>query len=113
MLLSINIQEFSIHRISNQMHFVVNRALAASNAEAFGNAISPLMVHIVNPIIEVLFAVAFVVFAYGVLHLVFGEPDSDARTKGKLSAIYGVIGMFIMIAAWGIINLISASVKAI
>ncbi len=95
------------------MDFGIPKALAASTAEAFGNAISPIMKNIVNPIIEVLFAFAFIVFVYGVLHLVFGDPDSDARTKGKNSAIYGVIGMFIMVAAWGIINLISATIKSI
>lgn len=114
MLLSINILRSSILDQYKFMNQLVTNVIAATNADAFGRVLSPIISNIVNPILELLFAVAVVVFVYGVLRLVFGAADdSDARQRGKDSAIYGVIGMFIMVTAWGIINLIANTVKSI
>ena len=43
------------------------------NATTFGNAVDPILTNIVDPIIELMFAVAIVVFAYGVLKLLQGS----------------------------------------
>lgn len=75
---------------------------------AFGNVVDPIISNIVNPLIKLIFAVAIVVFVYGVFQLVWG--GEEARKSGKMSIIGGLIGMFIMMSAWGIIYLISGTV---
>ena len=78
------------------------------NATTFGNAVNPILTNIVDPIIELMFALAIVVFAYGVLQLVWGPEES--RGKAKISMLSGIIGIFIMTAAWGIVYLVSNTV---
>jgi len=79
------------------------------DATAFGNAVNPILKNIVDPAIELMFALAIVVFAYGVLQIIWGSDDN--RQKAKVSMLSGIVGMFIMIAAWGIVYLVSNTVK--
>ena len=85
----------------------------AADSAAFGAAIDPILQHIVSPIVGLLFAIAIVVFAFGVFQLIRGDSDSETRTQGKKAMISGVIGMFIMLSAWGFIYLISNTVSAL
>ncbi|NUQ57025.1 MAG: hypothetical protein HUT38_00840 [Candidatus Paceibacter sp.] len=62
---------------------------------------------ILNPIIGFMFAVATVMFIYGITEYILGAENEDVRSKGKRHMIYGVIGMFVMISAYGIINILS------
>ena len=88
----------------------VNIAYAAVDTTALGSVLTPIITNVVNPIVWLMFAVGVVVFVYGVLQMVWNSADSEAHTKGRNAMIGGVIGMFIMLSAWGIINLISSTV---
>ena len=57
-------------------------------------------------IIILAFAIALVYFLYGVFEFVRNAEDPDARAKGAQSIMYGVIGMFIMIAVFAIISVV-------
>ena len=92
---------------------IIPQVYAASNLESFGRVIDPIITHIVNPIVMLMFAVGLVVFAYGVIEMITHQSDENARAKGKSHMLGGVIGMFIMLSAWGIINLIANTVKGI
>ncbi len=61
---------------------------------------------IINPLIVLLFAVAMVVFLYGVFEYIRGAESEDAREKGSRHILSGVFGLFIMISVFGIINII-------
>jgi len=87
--------------------------MAALDAATFGKAVDPIISNILNPIMALIFAVALVVFVYGVLTYVWGSQDGDARTLAKNSMVGGIIGMFIMLSAWGIVNLIANTVKSL
>ncbi|MEK7646595.1 MAG: hypothetical protein AAB381_02790 [Patescibacteria group bacterium] len=91
----------------------VPTAQAASTADAFGRAIEPILVNIVNPIVMLMFAVAVVVFVYGIVEMLSQGADAEAHTKGRMHMIGGVVGMFIMLSAWGIINLVANTVGQI
>ena len=90
------------------MDTLIPIAHAKVDASAFGRAIDPILSNIVSPLVGLAFAVAIVVFAYGVFQVVWG--GEEAHEKGKNSMLYGVIGMFIMMSAWGIIYLIGNTV---
>jgi len=97
------------------MTFVVSirDTVAAVSAAAFGEALDPIISNIISPAIALLFAIALVVFSYGVLRYVWGSNDGDARSHAKMSMIGGIIGMFIMMSAWGIVHLIANTVKSL
>jgi len=95
------------------MFSLVPIAHAAVDMTQFSNVVGPIISTIVNPIIWLMFAVATVVFVYGVLQMVIKGNDPEARKTSQSSILYGIIGMFIMLSAWGIIYLISNTVKGI
>jgi hypothetical protein len=64
------------------------------------------VVAIVNPIIQVAFAVALVIFIYGVFEFVRGADRPDVRTKGQQHIMYGLVGLFIMISVFTIIQIL-------
>ena len=65
--------------------------------------------YIVNPALKLLFGAALVIFLYGMFEFISGAENEEKRVQGKQHMIRGVIGMFIMVAAIGIINLITAT----
>jgi hypothetical protein len=67
---------------------------------------------IVNPIILLLFAVALVVFLWGMVLFVAKGDNEEARKTGGRHILYGIIGMAIMISAFGIMKLIVGSIGA-
>ena len=68
--------------------------------------ITSLNTNIVNPFIILLFAVALLVFIWGLVGFVGNAGDEEALTVAKRHVIYGLIGMFIMVSAFGIIRII-------
>lgn len=67
---------------------------------------------IINPLIIAMFAVALVVFLWGVVEYL-GNPNSDEqRTKAKQHVLWGIVGIFIMISVFAIMQLIASSVGA-
>ncbi len=67
--------------------------------------------NIIAPILGVMFLYAFVVFVLGVYNMITEAGDSGAREKGQQNVMYGVIGMVIMLSAYGIIRLIAGTIE--
>ena len=61
---------------------------------------------IINPIIILAFAVALLVFFWGLVQFIMSETADAKRKDGSKKIIYGLLGMFVMISAYGIIRLI-------
>lgn len=64
-----------------------------------------VIVQIIDPIILLLSAGAFVVFVWGVFKFIKGAGDETERTEGKKAILGGLIGLVIIFGAYGIINL--------
>ncbi len=60
---------------------------------------------IINPLILLLFATAFLYFLWGMTVFIWKADSEDDRKEGKVHMLWGVIGMFVMIAALGIVRL--------
>lgn len=62
---------------------------------------------ILNPLIILMFALATVLFGWGVVKYILGsQGDTTKLEQGKKIMAYGIIGMFIMASAWGIVSLL-------
>ncbi|MFC1595137.1 hypothetical protein ACFL3E_01790 [Patescibacteria group bacterium] len=59
----------------------------------------------VFPIIELLFVIASLVFIFGVIEYIWKADSDEGRISGKRHMIWGLIGLFIMVAASSIIQL--------
>ena len=53
-----------------------------------------------------LVALAVVFFLYGILKYITAGDDEEKRSKMKNVMIYGIIGLFVMISFWGIVNIL-------
>ena len=67
---------------------------------------------ILNPLILLLFAIAFVYFIYGVITFIKLEPGDSKKKEALNSIIWGIVGMLIMFSVYGIIRFILDSFGA-
>ncbi len=65
--------------------------------------------YVLNPLIGLLLAVAFLVFLWGLFKFISGAGDDEARETGKRHIVWGVLGIFIMLSVFGIIRLLLAT----
>lgn len=73
-------------------------------ANAFRDLLYGVNREVINPVIVVLFLAAIIVFIYGLLRFVSKMSSEEERARGKSVMIWGLIGMFIMLAAFWIIR---------
>jgi len=66
--------------------------------------------HIINPLILVLFALAFVQFVLGLFKFFQGKAGkNDSLEEGKRHILWGIIGMAIMVSVFGIMKFITTN----
>jgi len=68
--------------------------------------IGAIIVFINNTLVPLVFAIAFLVFIWGVFRYFIFDTESD-REKGKSLMLYGILGFVIMVSVWGLVNAIS------
>ena len=61
---------------------------------------------IIGPILLLLFTLGFLYFLWGVATFIWNSESEEGRKTGTKHMIWGIIGMFIMAAASGIVKLI-------
>ena len=64
-----------------------------------------VVVQIINPVILLLAAAAFVLFIWGVYEFIKGAADGKKREEGSRAIMWGIIGLVIIFGAYGIINI--------
>ncbi len=63
---------------------------------------------ILNTIIPVLIVLAVVLFIWGIIQYVIGS-DEEAKKKGKDRMIFGIIGLVVIVAMWGLVSLVTST----
>lgn len=62
---------------------------------------------IIDPLLALLFAAGLLVFLWGLLEFLMGvSAGSEKKDDGKRHMLWGIIGMFIMVASAAIIRII-------
>lgn len=64
---------------------------------------------ILNPIIILLFGVAFIYFIWGIVKFLSSDAADKARTDAKNSIMWAIFGMFVMFSVYGVINFVLAT----
>jgi uncharacterized membrane protein len=72
------------------------------------SAISAITNLVINPIIFLAFGIALLVFIWGGIQYIRGGDDPKVRADGVRNFTYGILGMAIMISAFGIAKFIQA-----
>ncbi len=73
--------------------------------------VGQFIINLINQVaVPVVFALAFVVFIFGVFRaFIVGANDESAKEKGKNLIIWGIGGMVIMLTVWGLVHIITGS----
>ena len=60
---------------------------------------------LLSAVIPVLIALGVVYFVWGVVMYVIADSE-EAKSKGKNSMIYGVIGLAVIVGLWGLVGIV-------
>lgn len=61
-------------------------------------------------LVPVLMAIAFIVFLWGVYkYFILGAADEKSRADGRQFVLWGVIGFVVLLAVWGLVNLVAGT----
>ena len=82
------------------------QANAAAKAAQF---VAKLNEVILFPLIALLSGVAFLFFVIGCVQYIMGADNPTAREKGVKNITYGIIGLVVMMSAWGILSIAAAT----
>ncbi len=64
---------------------------------------------IIQPFVGLLFAVAFLVFFWGIFQMIKGADSEEDLKTGKRHLLWGLIGLLIMFGAQGILMIIKGT----
>lgn len=76
----------------------------------FEEFMAKIFTAIVQPGLVLLFGIAFVIFIWGVFVYIRDSDDDKGRAEGQRSILWGLVGMVIMISAFGIIRIIQGTI---
>lgn len=81
--------------------------ITATSAGTLANGVIQFINAVLVPLI---FALAFIVFIWGVFqYFIAGGHDEEKREKGRGLMMYGLIGFFVMVSVWGLVNILTGS----
>ena len=78
----------------------------AQNPQAIEKIINVILNTFNNIIIPLLFVLATVIFLWGVIQYIAKGADEAAQKKAKGLMLWGIIGLAVMLAVWGIVNIL-------
>lgn len=64
---------------------------------------------IVNVIIPLFMTVAVAVFLWGIIMYITAGGDAEKEKAARGYIIYGIIGLFVLVAFWGLVTVITSS----
>ena len=64
---------------------------------------------IVDTIVPLLMVIAVAVFLWGIVKYITSAGDEEKRKAAQGYIIYGLIGLFIMVAFWGLIRVVTGT----
>lgn len=86
------------------LSFVAIPALAA--ATTFKELVNGILIGgILRPLVPLLIGLAVVLFIYGVIITMLSE-GGDKKEEGKQFMIWGIVGIFVMVSVWGLVNIL-------
>lgn len=67
------------------------------------------IIGILDWVVVILGGFALLVFLYGVLMYIINSGDESKRKESIQYIVYGVIGLFVIISVWGLVNILSGT----
>lgn len=68
-----------------------------------------IFVNLLEVIVYALMSFSLLVFLYGLSRYMLGAGDDSKREESRTYIIYGIIGLFVMIAMWGLVGVLTST----
>ncbi len=86
--------------------------LAAACTASAANLAGCISDVIINPLLALIFALGLLVFIWGIVEFMWGlSTEASKKDEGKQHMLWGLVGMFVMVAAYSIIKVIAATLN--
>jgi len=89
-------------KIFNHMNFYL---IPIAHAQTVGSIVDTI-IDFLDSIIPILFLIATIVFLWGIILFITSGGDEEKRKEGRQYIIFGLIGLFVMVAIWGIVEVL-------
>jgi hypothetical protein len=101
--------------ITGLSFFLPAIALAQSSSNTVDSVqeLSTWVIDFINNIaVPFVFALAFLTFIWGVFkYFISGASDKEKRDEGRNIIIYSIIGFFAMISIWGLVHILTGTIR--
>lgn len=67
------------------------------------------ILRVLNIVLLIVLALAFLFFVFGVIKYMTGKEAED-KAKARSQMIYGVIGLFVIFSAWGLVKILQNTI---
>jgi len=61
---------------------------------------------VINAIVPFLVGLAVLIVIYGIVGYILNAADEEKRKEGQKFVIWGIVGIFVMISVWGLVNIL-------
>jgi len=61
---------------------------------------------VISAAIPVLIGLALLFFIWGVATFILSAGEDDGRKKGRQIMLWGIVALFVIVAVWGLVNLL-------
>jgi hypothetical protein len=70
------------------------------------------VINMINSVgVPLLFSLAFFVFIFGIFqYFILSRGNEEAQQTGRNFMIYGLVGFFLMLSVWGLVNILTGSI---
>jgi len=86
------------------MRYLIELLIPTAQAQTFADIADGIIFFILEPLVPVLFLAATVVFLWGVTLYITAKGDEEKIREGRKYIIWGLAGLFVMVAIWGIVR---------
>lgn len=93
-------------KIKKALPYIVSGFLPVAALAAQADTIVTNVKNLINNVIPILLIVGTVVFLWGVILYLTAGADEEKRANARSLMIYGIVGLFVMVAVWGIVNVL-------
>ena len=83
--------------------------MAAAQPTTFKDLVSIIIAGVLNPMVPLLFGAALVFFLWGVTTYILHGAEEAKRQEGRQMMIYGIVGLFVMLSVWGLVNVLAGT----
>lgn len=78
----------------------------------FREIVDNSLVPIGNQVLYLLYALAFLLFLFGMFRYFFTEQGDEGRKQGRQFMLWGIIGLIVMFVVWGVVGILLGVLKS-